>query len=454
MTRCPCSRRQFGCTGTYATGNPLLRCALTSLLTDRNVRKTVLANGLRVLSEAMPSARSVSLGVWLNAGSRHEVDPESGITHFTEHMVFKGTDRFTARDIAYAIDGLGGHLDAFTSKETTAFTAKVLDQHWPRAFEILAEMVQNPTFADDDIEREKGVVLEELKMDEDNPDYLLGTTFARSFWSGHGMGRPVIGNQESIRAFDRDQLRGFFGNTFQASNLLVTAAGNLAHEELVREAELRFGALKGFGSGRTDPAPVATPAIVLRDKQSLEQVHLALGIETFPVRDPRRFAGFVLSTMLGGGFSSRLFQKIREEAGLAYSVYSDLSLYSDTGCLSIGAGTALDALPRVLEYTLREFRDLKHNLAPDAEIRRAKDHLKGSLMLSLESTGSRMANLARQEAYHGRIRSLDEVSEEVEAVSAESVRNLANEWFRQDQIALSVLGNLRDLRIGREQLAC
>ncbi len=402
----------------------------------------------------MPSVRSVSLGVWLNAGSRHEVDSQSGITHFTEHMVFKGTDQFTARDIAYAIDGLGGHLDAFTSKETTAFTAKVLDQHWTRALEILSDMVQNPTFADDDIEREKGVVLEELKMDEDNPDYLLGTTFARSFWPRHGMGRPVIGTQESIRAFGRDQLREFFGTTFQASNLIVTAAGNLAHKDLVRQVELRFVALNGSGTGRSDPVPVATPAIVLRDKPSLEQVHLALGIEAFPARDPRRFAGFVLSSMLGGGFSSRLFQKIREEAGLAYSVYSDLSLYSDTGCLSIGAGTSLDALPRVLEYTLREFRDLKENLASESEIRRAKDHLKGSLMLSLESTGSRMANLARQETYHGRIRSLDEVIEAIEGVSAASVRDLANEWFQQDQIALSVLGDLRDLRVGRDELVC
>ena len=427
---------------------------MASFPPSSNVQKTVLANGLRVLSESMPGVRSVSLGVWLNAGSRHEANSDSGITHFTEHMVFKGTTRFTAREIAYAIDGLGGHLDAFTSKETTAFTAKVLDEHWRRAFDILADMVQNPTLADEDIEREKGVVLEELKMDEDNPDYLLGTIFARSFWAGHGMGRPVIGSQESIRAFNRAQLRQFFGNTFRASNLLVTAAGNLGHDQLVREAELRFGALNGSGADRPEPAPVATPEILLHDKPALEQVHLALGIEAFSARDPRRFAGFVLSTMLGGGFSSRLFQKIREEAGLAYSVYSDLSLYSDTGCLSVGAGTAIDALPRVLEYTLREFIDLKDNLAPEAEVRRAKDHLKGSLMLNLESTGSKMANLARQEAYHGRIRSLDEVNEAIESVSADEVRDLANEWFQPKQIALSVLGDLRGLQIGRSQLAC
>ncbi len=419
-----------------------------------NIRKTVLPNGLRILSESIPSVRSVSLGIWLDAGSRHEAESDSGITHFAEHMVFKGTDRFTARDIAYAIDGLGGHLDAFTSKETTAFTAKVLDDHWPEALDILADMVRSPMFAEDDIEREKGVVLEELKMDEDNPDYLLGTIFARSFWQGHGMGRPVIGNQGSIRAFNQQQLRRFFGSTFSAPDLLVTAAGNVEHDSLVRETERRLGGLDGTGRGEPAAMPAASPEIVLHHKPALEQVHLTLGVGAFSATDPRRFAGFVLSTLLGGGFSSRLFQKIREEAGLAYSIYSDLGLYSDTGCLVIGAGTALESVPLVLEYTLREFRDLKEHPAPEEEIRRAKNHLKGSLMLSLESPGSRMANLARQEMYHGRIRFLDEICEQVEAVTAEQVHALSNEWFNQERIALSVLGNLGDMRIERDQLAC
>lgn len=418
------------------------------------IRKTALPNGLRVLSEPMPSLRSVSLGVWLSAGSRHEAESCGGITHFTEHMVFKGTERFSARDIAYRIDGLGGLLDAFTSKETTAFTSKVIDEHWPKAFDMLGDMARNPTFGEDDIEREKGVVLEELKMDEDNPDYLLGTIFAGSFWRGHGMGRPVIGSRESIRSFRRPQLRAFFEDTFQPANLLVTAAGNIDHDQLVAEAERHFGGLAP--RPRPEPAakPPVSPAIVLRDKPALEQVHFTLGVDAVSARDPRRFAGFVLSTLLGGGFSSRLFQKIREEAGLAYSIYSDLSLYSDTGCLVVGAGTSLETLPQVLEWTLRELRDLKERPPPEAEVRRAKDHLKGSLMLGLESPGSRMANLARQEMYHGRIRSLDEVNEEVEAVSAAQVQALANDWFDQERIALSVLGNLGSTRIGREMLAC
>ena len=419
-----------------------------------NVRKTVLDSGLRVITESMPAVRSVSLGVWLDAGSRHEADPDSGMTHFIEHMVFKGTDRFSARELACEIDGLGGHLDAFTSKETTAFTAKVLDEHWPRALDMLGDMVQNPTFPEDEIEREKGVILEELKMDEDNPDYLLGTIFAGSFWRGHGMGRPVIGTQDSIRGFGRGRLRQFFADTFRAPNLLLAAAGNVDHDEFVRTAERHFGGLTAADPIEAEQPPEARAEIVLRDKPSLEQVHVLLGVETFSALDPRRFAGLVLSTLLGGGFSSRLFQKIREEAGLAYNVYSDLGLYSDAGCLSVGVGTSLEALPMVLQYALREFRDLKDGPAPEPELRRAKDHLKGSLMLGLESTGSRMANLARQEAIHGQVRSLDEINDDIEAVTALEIEALANEWFQQDRMALSVLGNLDGLRVERADLAC
>ena len=420
----------------------------------RDVRKTVLPNGLRVISESMPAVRSVSVGVWLNAGSRHETAAETGITHFVEHMVFKGTENFSAKEIAVSIDSLGGHLDAFTSKETTAFTAKVLDEHLPRALDILADMAQRPTFADDDIEREKGVVLEELKMDEDNPDYLIGDLFAGSFWKDHGMGRPIIGNRRSIENFSKTQLRGFFERAFTPANLLLTAAGNVAHEMLVEQARQRFAGPDSAPAAEPPQPPAPTPEIVLRDKPSLEQVHLTLGVETFSVKDARRYAGFVLNTLLGGGFSSRLFQKIREEAGLAYAVYADLGLYSDTGCLSVHAGTSLDSLNRVIEYALREFRDLKENLVPETEIRRAKDQLKGSLMLSLESTGSRMSNLARQEACHGRCFSFDETTAAVESVTRRQIRDLANEWFRQERLALAVLGNLQDWAGSRAALAC
>ena len=420
----------------------------------RNIQKTVLPNGLRVVTEYMPTVRSIAVGVWVNSGSRHEAEPETGITHFTEHMVFKGTENFSAQDIAISIDSLGGHLDAFTSKETTAFTAKVLDEHLPQALDMLADMVQRPTFVEDDIEREKGVVLEELKMDEDNPDYLIGEVFAGSFWSGHGLGRPIIGNARSIKAYSQPQLRGFFERTFRPTNLLITAAGNAEHDTVVEQVRQRFKNPAAEAAVKHEQMPQPVAEIILRDKPSLEQVHMNLGVETFSIQDSKRYAGYVLSTLLGGGFSSRLFQKIREQAGLAYTVYADLGLYSDTGCLSVYAGTSLDSLSRVIDYTLHEFRDLKENLVPDQEIRRAKDQLKGGMMLSLESTGSRMTNLARQETHHGRVRSLDEINDEIEAVTKAEIQDLANEWFHQERLALAVLGNLQGLSIDRESLAC
>ena len=417
-------------------------------------RTTTLKSGLTVVTETVPWARSVSLGVWLNAGSRHEADADSGITHFTEHMVFKGTERFTARDIACEIDGIGGHLDAFTTKEMTAFTALVLDEHWPRAFEIVSDMVQTPTLAEADIEREKGVVLEELKMDEDNPDFLLSTVFAKHFWRGHGMARPVIGNSESIRGFRQARLRSFFKETFRAPRILLAAAGNIDHDALVSEAERRLAGLAEDSAFQDASPPKAHPEIVLHDKPSLEQVHVSIAFEAFGARDPRRFAGALLSTLLGGGFSSRLFQKIREEAGLAYSVYSDLSLFSDSGCLSIGAGTGREAVLQVLEHAFRELRDLKDNLVPAAELRRVKEQLKGGIVLGLEAMGSRMASLARQVMLHGHVRPVEELHEAVEGVTAQQLRDLAQEWFRRDSAAVCVLGDLRGLRVGRDHLAC
>ncbi len=419
-----------------------------------NVSKTTLSNGLRIISEEMPHVRSVAVGVWVERGSRHEDEADHGLTHFSEHMAFKGTEERSAEDIACAIDAIGGNLDAFTTKENVAFTAKVLDERLPVALDIVADMTLRPALREDDIEKEKCVVLEELKMDEDNPDYLIHDLFSSNFWRGNALGRPIIGTKGSIQSFEQQQLRRFFDRTFHPGHLLVTAAGRLEHDAFVRQVEERFGHMAA-GAIIPEPAPPQpTPSIQMRDKPSLEQVHLYLGVGAHPMADPRRFAAYVLSTLLGGGFSSRLFLKIRERAGLAYAVYSDLSLYSDAGCLSVYAGTSLEATPKVIEYVMREFRDLKDNLVPAAELRRAKDHLKGSLMLSLESTSSRMSNLARQEKYFQKIFTLDEVVEQIELVTAEQIREIAVDWFREDRIAAALLGDLQGLRIEREQLAC
>ena len=427
---------------------------MSTQLLDRAIRKDTFPNGISVLTEEMPHVRSVSVGVWVDAGSRHEDAVESGISHFVEHMVFKGTTSRSAEDIACEVDSMGGNLDAFTTKEGVAFAIKVMDEHLPRAFDIVSDMVRNPTFQPADIEKEKGVILEELKMDEDNPEYLLHEIFSGSFWKGHPLGRPIIGTRETIDSFGQYQVRRFFEHTYNPRNFLVTAAGNLRHDALAALVEEKFGAMSNGRERGAVVSPEPNSELIWHDKPSLEQVHLALAVPAIPIADPRRFAAYVLNTALGGGASSRLFLKIREQEGLVYTVYSDMQAFSDNGCMMVYAGTALDALPKVVEYVLAEFRDLKARPLPDAELRRAKDHLKGSLMLSLESTSSRMGNLARQEKYFGRVVSLDEIIESIENVTAGQVAALANEWFHQERIAMTVLGSLDGFKFGRELLAC
>ena len=425
-----------------------------ALPSTSQIEKTVLPNGLRIVTERMPHVRSVSIGVWLDAGSRHEAEHESGIFHFIEHMVFKGTPTRSAEDIACSIDAIGGHLDAFTTKENVAFTVKVIDEHVPRALDVICDLVLDPAFRDEDIAKEKSVVLEELKMDEDSPDYLLQEIFGKHFWKGHGLGRPIIGTRKTIASFGRRQLRSFFRRTYSPANLIVTAAGNLKHEKFVRWIEDRFGELQPRSYRRRDRKPKAARSIVHRNKPALEQVHICLGVPTHPMADPRRYASFVLNTLLGGGFSSRLFLRIREEEGLAYAVFSDFSLYADAGCLSVYVGTSVSTARVVIHHVMEEFRKLKEHPAPESEIRRAKDHLKGSLMLSLESTASRMSNLARQEKYLERFVSLDEVNQSIEDVTAEQIQALSNEWFQPDKITLAILGNLGSFRVRRRDLVC
>ena len=427
---------------------------MTQLITSSRLAKTVLDNGTCIVTERMEHVRSVAVGVWLDCGSRHEYPDEGGISHFTEHMVFKGSENRSAEDIAFAIDGIGGHLDAFTTKESVAFTAKVLDEHVPTAIDVIGDMVLHPLFDAAELEKEKGVVLEELKMDEDSPDYLIHDIFSSSFWSGQALGRPIIGSKSLIEGFSRDGLRQFHQRAFRPDRILVTAAGSLRHDDFVKQVERQFGGLTGRSEMPIGESPRATPAIVLHDKPSLEQAHICIGVPAHAMAAPERFVGYILSTILGGGVSSRLFLKIREQAGLAYSVYSDQSLYADTGCMTVYAGASVEATPQVIALVMAEFRDLKRNAVSAEELRRAKDHLKGSLTLSLESTSSRMSNLARQEKYFHKWISLEEVHEGIEAVAAEQVQALADNWFQQDSIALTVLGNLNGLRIERADLAC
>jgi predicted Zn-dependent peptidase len=382
------------------------------------------------------------------------VGEQNGVSHFIEHMLFKGTTSRSAEDIARSVDSIGGNLDAFTAKELVCFNTKVLDEHLSQAFDVLADLTLHPLFREEDIEREKGVILEEIKMEADSPDYLVHEIFSSYFWKDHALGKPILGTRETVKRFDRDAIHRYYSDVYAPSNLVITAAGNLTHARLVDLVRQHFESLPPGAPQPAEIAPGTHARITLRNKKQLEQVHLCLGVPSYPLPHQERFACYVLNTLLGGGMSSRLFQNIRERQGLAYAVFSELSPYRDTGCLSIYAGTSRESAPKVVASIVKEFRQLKEERVPDEELRRAKDHLKGSLMLSLESTGSRMSNLARQEMYFGRFFTLDELVESIESVTADSVQRIARAFFDTRQIGLTVLGNLEHFKIGREDLAC
>jgi predicted Zn-dependent peptidase len=420
----------------------------------RDIRKHVLPNGLVVITETMTHVRSVSVGVWVRNGSRREVLEENGLAHFMEHMVFKGTERRSAEAIAREMDSVGGMLDAFTSKEQICFNAKVLDEHLPIAFDIIADLVLRPKFDSEDVKKERQVVLEEIKMDLDNPEYLLHEIFTRGFWPRHALGRPILGTPETVRKFSKDALRKRFESWFAPDRIVLTAAGNVPHEKVLDLVEREFGGLKPVGNFEGHAAPSTEAPIHLETKRDLEQVHVCMGVPSYPLADERRFAVAVMNNLLGGGMSSRLFQNIREKLGLAYAVFSELTPYSDAGMMTVYAGTARETVGQVIDLIVKEFRDLKESPVSEEELLRAKNHLKGSLMLSLESTSARMSNLARQELYFGRFYSLDEILDSIGAVTRDNVQSLAQEFFRPEQIAVTVLGSLNGFTLDRSRLAC
>jgi predicted Zn-dependent peptidase len=418
----------------------------------RDIERQVLPNGIRIVTERMPQVRSVSVGIWVGTGSREEEEHEAGISHFVEHMVFKGTKKRSAEQIARAVDSIGGGLDAFTSKEVVSFNVKVLDEHLPEAFDIVSDLVLNPLFDSKDLEKEKGVILEELKMEVDNPEYMAHELFSSHFWKGHGLGRAILGTRQTIRGFDRDKLDKYFRQIYSPANILITAAGNLKHRHLVQLAEDHLGGLKPRRARAASGVPQPHAPLVFKDRKTVEQVHLFVGVPSIAMPDESRFACYILNAILGGGMSSRLFQNIREKQGLVYSVYSELALYRDAGCMIIYAGTSMRTAEKVIKSIVHEMHEVAAKRVSDEELRRAKDHLKGSIVLGLESTSSRMANLARQETYFGRFMSMDEMLQRVEQVTADEVQTLAQKFFQPKQIAVAMLGPLGDFKVRRQDL--
>ena len=421
------------------------------------IGKTVLENGLVVLSEQMDQVRSVSFGLFLKTGSRHESPERHGLTHFIEHALFKGTAKRTAARIAAEADQFGGNLDAFTGREIVGFHDKVLDEHLPLAFDLVADLVTAPEFDPVELEKERNVILEELKMVEDTPDDIIFDIFAENFYPDDALGRSIIGTRESIRGFTADLARPFYHEIFTPENMVLAAAGNITHRELVGLAERYFGQLAPRGShpgeGRTG-APSAAPAITLRHKEELEQAHLLLGVPCASAVSAERYVCHLLSVILGGGMSSRLFQTVREERGLVYTIYAAVNPFLDCGNLNIYAATSSERLAETIEATLGEVRRLRRHPVEESELRRNKEQLKASLMLNLESTSSRMSSLAQLEMTFGRNITPEEVIAEVEAVTVEDVHRMATEIFGREQLSVTVLGGVEGFSLERSDLEC
>ena len=355
-------------------------------------------------------------------------------------MLFKGTDTRTAEDIAQAIDSIGGQLDAFTAKEYASYYIKVLDEHLPLAVDLLSDIVLRPAFSAEEIEREKKVILEEIKMVEDTPDDLVHELFTQHFWEGHPLGRPILGSKETVESFTRE-IAAATTSAARTSrrNMIISAAGNLDHARVRELVEAAFGALAADGEPLGGAAPRVVPQVITRTKE-LEQSHICLGTNSYPQNHDDRYVSYIMNTVLGGSMSSRLFQNVREKRGLAYAVFSGLSAYRDAGNITIYAGCANEAVGEVIDLCVEELRGMKQAPVPDAELRRAKDHLKGSLMLSLENTASRMSHLARQEIYFDRHFGLDETLAGVERVTDADVQRVAPDLFSNGSLAATVLG--------------
>jgi predicted Zn-dependent peptidase len=424
------------------------------MTTERNLRRTVMPNGLIVLTERMEYMRSVAMGVWIKSGSRCEPAEMNGITHFVEHMLFKGTRSRSAQQIAREMDSIGGNLDAFTGKETICFNVKSLAEHVPIALDVLADLVLNPVFDAPEMERERGVILEEIKLDEDNPEVLVHELFTQAFWKDHPLGWPILGTSKTVARLNRESLVAYHGDRFHGGNMIFSAAGNLDHDEFAETVAGKFSTLAGGETLHELPAPEASARIVLRNKKSLEQVQICLGVPAPPITDENRYATLILNTVLGGGMSSRLFQTIREERGMAYSIYSDLSPYRDTGTLCVFAGTSVGKGLEVVDLILEEFRKLKQELLSEEELTRAKDQVKGNILLALESSNARMANLARQEMYFHEFITVEEIITRISEVDAAQVQAMAQQLFDPARIAVTLLGRLDGVKLRRAKLVC
>lgn len=404
-------------------------------------RKSVLSNGIRVITEAMPSVRTASMGIWVGTGSRYESAGVHGVSHFLEHLFFKGTHRRSALEIAQAVDALGGQMNAFTDREHTCFYVKVLANHLPTVVELLADMLLDSALDPEAIERERQVITEEIKAYEDSPDELVQDLMAQTIWDGHPLGRSVIGTRRTVSRMQRDDFVRYIEERYRPNNLLVSVAGNVEHEAVVGLIDTHLGRWDGRVSEQPTEVPAIVPATRLRVKD-VEQVHLCLATRGRAQGDDDVYVLEVLDNVLGGGMSSRLFHEIREKRGLVYTIASYAASYREGGLFVIYAAMSPENGPEVVRLTFDEVAGLPASLT-DQEVARAKESMKGNVMLNLESTGSRMTKLARSEFYYGRQIELDEIIRRIDAVTPEAVRAEARAIFTPDQLAMAAIGPFR-----------
>lgn len=426
------------------------------------ILSTKLSSGATILTEHMPGLRSATVGIWIKRGSRHETPDFNGICHFIEHAVFKGTERRSVMDIAVESDRLGGNFDAYTSHEMTGFALKVVDRAVPQALDLLSDMLLSPRFDQTELEREQKVIIEEMKMVEDSPEEFLGELFHAAYYPDHALGRPIEGTPETVSSFDRARTAAFHRTAYHPRNFVIAAAGNVSHAELVELAERAFaGQAAGttpeqhssqeeFGASSQPPRPAAP--ILIQRKRELEQAHLILATPWPSARDEDRYAASLLGSVIGGGTSSRLWQSVREERGLAYSVGAAAHGFTDSGMFQIYAGTSPAQLDEVLDLALAELRRVVREPVGTDELQLAKDQAVASILLGLESTSARAGSLARQEITHGRRISPDEIIARLEAVTPEDMQRVARARFTSDTLALGALGNLNGFRVERSRL--
>jgi predicted Zn-dependent peptidase len=442
--------------------SPLLA---TLVYVKENIEESRLPNGLVVLTDRMPGVRSVTLGFFFRMGSRHEPDELNGITHFIEHGVFKGTQKRTALDIAIEQDRLGGTLEAFTTHEETGFAIKVIDDQLEAAFDLIADMLANPQFDESEMRSERRVIIEELKMTDDSPEEKLSEIFSRAFFPAHPLGLNIAGTPRTVRSFDHNVARKYHRRLFRPSNLVIVAAGNVQHKKFVELAESTLFTTSGSqrkipsavspGSalnGRARPPKVAAP-IIIKQKPTLEQAHVLIATPFVSGRDGKRYAADLLAQVLGGGTSSRLWQKIREERGLAYSVGASAIMFADCGMFMMSAATSPRQTSEVVDITIGELRDIVMNGVNAEELQLAKDQTRATVILSLEDSASRAAALAQSEIVHRRQILLDESLKNLDAVTAEDIRIVAREFFTTDKIAFAALGDIKGLKVNRRRLA-